>query len=158
MSDPFFNPVSDPARDFDLNAFLPYQLSAAANRTSRAFAERYRDEFGISIPEWRVLAHLNHAGAVSIRDIEARVDMDKSKVSRAASRLEGAGYITKETHGTDRRLLALRLTAQGHALVARVLPVAVAFQQEMLARLGDAGPGLARALDILLENGGGDGR
>lgn len=152
MPDPHSDLTSDPAADFDLNAFLPYRLSAAANRTSRAFAERYRDEFGISIPEWRVLAHLNHAGAVSIRDIEARVDMEKSKVSRAASRLEGAGYIRKEVHGTDRRLLALSLTPEGRALVARVLPVAIAFQQEMLERLGEAAPGLARALEVLLED------
>jgi len=151
-------PLPDPLRDFDLNTFLPYRLSAAANRTSRAFAERYREEFGITIPEWRVLAHLNHAGAVSVRDIEARVDMEKSKVSRAASRLEGAGYITKEVHGSDRRLLELRLTAEGQALVARVLPVAIAFQQEMLARLGVAASGLERALDILLDDGGRGGR
>ena len=151
-------PESDAVRNFDLNAFLPYRLSAAANRTSRAFAERYREEFGITIPEWRVLAHLNHAGAVSVRDIEARVDMEKSKVSRAASRLEGAGYITKEVHGSDRRLLELRLTAEGQALVARVLPVAIAFQQEMLARLGVAASGLERALDILLDDGGRGGR
>ena len=42
------------APDFDLNAFLPYRINAAASRISRAFAEKYRDEFGISIPEWRV--------------------------------------------------------------------------------------------------------
>ncbi len=154
MPDTSSDLVKNPVDDFDLNAFLPYRLSAAANRTSRAFAERYREEFGISIPEWRVLVHLNHTGAVSIRDIEARVDMEKSKVSRAASRLEGAGYITKEVHGTDRRLLELRLTAEGRALVARILPVAVTFQQEMLARLGEAAPGLVRALEILLDNEG----
>lgn len=145
--------MSDPASDFDLNEFLPYRLIAAANRTSRAFAERYREEFGITIPEWRVLAHLNHAGAVSVRDIEARVDMEKSKVSRAASRLEEGGYITKEVHDGDRRLLELRLTPEGRALVARLLPVAIAYQQEMMERLGEAAPGLERALDILLVGG-----
>jgi len=150
--------MPDPADDFDLNSFLPYRLVAAANRASRAFAERYRAEFGITIPEWRVLAHLNHAGAVSVRDIEARVDMEKSKVSRAASRLEEAGYITKQVHGTDRRLLELRLTPEGRALVARLLPVANAYQQEMLERLGDAAPGLVRALDVLLEGGARAGR
>ena len=56
---------------FDLDAFLPYQLAVAATRVSRAFAERYRAEFGLSIPEWRVLAHLSRSGAVSVREIEA---------------------------------------------------------------------------------------
>lgn len=139
--------------DFDLNAFLPYRLNAAASRISRAFSDRYREEFGISIPEWRVLAHLHQAGDVSVRDIEARADMEKSKVSRAASRLEAAGYITKAVNDADRRLLALRLTPAGHALVARVLPVARQFQEDMLRQLGDAAPGLDTALAVLLDGG-----
>lgn len=140
-----------PTPDFDLTAFLPYRINAAASRISRAFADRYREEFGISIPEWRVLAHLHHAGDVSVRDIEARVDMEKSKVSRAASRLEQAGYITKAVNEADRRLLALRLTPEGQALVARLIPVAIQFQDEMLAQLGPLAEGLDAALGVLLE-------
>lgn len=135
---------------FELNEFLPYRLIAAAQRTSRAFAERYREDFGISIPEWRVLAHINHAGAVSVRDIEARADMEKSKVSRAAKRLEEAGYITKQVDDGDRRLLQLRLTAEGRALLSRLLPVAMQFQADMLAHLGPAAEGLNTGLTVLL--------
>ncbi|PWE31553.1 MarR family winged helix-turn-helix transcriptional regulator [Pararhodobacter marinus] len=137
---------------FDLNEFLPYRLNAAASRISRAFSERYREEFGISIPEWRVLVHLHHAGDVSVRDIEARVDMEKSKVSRAASRLETAGYITKGVNDTDRRLLVLRLTDKGEALVARLLPVAMEYQDEMRARLGPLAEGLEAGLSALLSD------
>ncbi|WP_127106560.1 MarR family winged helix-turn-helix transcriptional regulator [Pararhodobacter zhoushanensis] len=137
--------------DFDLNDFLPYRLNAAASRISRAFADRYREEFGISIPEWRVLAHLHQSGDVSVRDIEARVDMEKSKVSRAASRLEASGYITKAVNTVDRRLLVLRLTPEGKALVARVLPVAMAFQAEMRTRLGPLVEGLEAGLNALLD-------
>lgn len=138
--------------EFDLNAFLPYRLNAAASRISRAFSERYREEFGISIPEWRVLAHLHHAGDVSVRDIEARVDMEKSKVSRAASRLQGAGYVSKAVNDADRRLLVLRLTPSGRALVARLIPVAMQFQAEMRAQLGAAAAGLDTALALLLRD------
>ena len=141
------------APDFDLNTFLPYRLNAAANRISRAFADRYREEFGISIPEWRVLVHLHHAGDVSVRDIESRVDMEKSKVSRAASRLEAAGYVSKAVNDHDRRLLALRLTDTGRNLVSRVLPIAMQYQDEMLNRLGTLAPGLNAALDVLLNDG-----
>jgi len=139
------------APDFDLNAFLPYRINAAASRISRAFADRYREDFGITIPEWRVLAHLHHAGDVSVRDIEARVDMEKSKVSRAASRLEQAGHITKAVNEFDRRLLVLRLTPEGRALVAQLIPVAMQFQDEMLAQLGPLAEGLGRALDRLAD-------
>lgn len=124
---------------FDLDDFLPYQLAVAAARVSRGFAERYREDFGITIPEWRVLAHLSAAGApVSVREIHARVDMDKSKVSRAAARLERAGLVAKAENAEDRRLVALTLTPSGAALVARIVPVALDWQAEMTARLGSA--------------------
>lgn len=137
--------------DFDLAAFVPYRLNAAAARVSRAFERRYRDEFGLSIAEWRVLAHLHAARGepVSVRDIEARVAMEKSQVSRAAQRLAEAGHIAKAAQAGDRRLLALSLTPQGRALMARLIPVALAFQAELMARLGPAAPGLAAALDAL---------
>ena len=141
---------SDPIADFDLNAFLPYRLNAAAARVSRAFAERYRAQFGISIAEWRVLAHLHHAGTVSVRDIEARTEMEKSKVSRAATRLEQAGYVTKAVNDADRRLVQLSLTPQGRALVARLLPVAIRFQAELRTRLGPRAEALDAALSVLL--------
>jgi len=136
---------------FDLHAFLPYRLAAAAQRVSRDFERRYRDDFGLTIPEWRVLAHLHAAqGApVSVRDIEARVAMEKSQVSRAATRLDGAGLIAKTLQDGDRRLVALTLTPQGQALMARLIPVALAFQAQLLDRLGPAAPGLAAALDAL---------
>ncbi|MDQ2066491.1 MarR family winged helix-turn-helix transcriptional regulator [Xinfangfangia sp. CPCC 101601] len=136
---------------FDLSAFLPYQLSVASARISRGFAERYRQEFGLSIPEWRVLAHLAGGDAVSVREIHARVDMDKSKVSRAAARLEEAGLIEKRAHAEDKRLLDMRLTAEGQALMARIVPIADAYQAEVLARLGGDAAAFRAALTRLLE-------
>ena len=138
--------------DFDLESFLPYRLAVAAARISRDFAERYRRDFGISIPEWRVLAHLAQSGAVSVREIHARVDMDKSKVSRAAARLEQAGYVTKCEHEADRRLVDLTLTPKGQHLVAQLLPIALAYQAEVMARLGPDGRHLEAALTILLKD------
>lgn len=137
--------------EFDLNEFLPYQLAAAAARVSRAFAERYRDEFGISIPEWRVLVHLAHSGSVSVREIHARVDMDKSKVSRAAQRLTEAGYVEKRPHAGDGRLIDLRLTAQGRGLVDRILPVAAEFQKDLLRSLGPDSEALRQSLKRIME-------
>lgn len=136
---------------FDLLTFLPYQLAVAASRVSRDFAERYRREFGLSIPEWRVLAHLSQAGSVSVREIHARVDMDKSKVSRAAARLEAAGWIAKRPHQTDGRLVDLTLTEAGRDLVARILPEARAFQADLEARLGPDADTLRRVLAALSE-------
>lgn len=134
---------------FDLSGFLPYRLARASAQVSRAFAARYREEFGLSIPEWRVLAHLSQAEAVSVREIHLRVDMEKSKVSRAAGRLKAAGLITKVANQTDRRLVSLGLTAAGRGLMARLVPVALEFQAEIERKLGAAAGGFAAGLAAL---------
>lgn len=137
---------------FDLSAFLPYQLAVAASRLSKEFAERYSAEFGLTIPEWRVLAHLAQSESVSVREIQARVEMDKSKVSRAAARLEAAGFIEKRENPDDRRLLDMRLTAKGHDLFARIVPIANGFQAELVKKLAqDAGAFQAGLLNLAVE-------
>jgi DNA-binding MarR family transcriptional regulator len=103
------------------------------------------------VAEWRVLAHLHAARGtpVSVRDIEAHADIEKSTASRAAARLAQAGLVARAAQDADRRLVALTLTDRGRALMARLIPVALAFQAELLAELGPAAPGLAAALDAL---------
>ena len=137
---------------FDLVGFSPYRLTVAAQRLSDAFARQYRDQFGISNPEWRVLVHLSQSDGTSVRDIEARVAMEKSKVSRAAKRLEKAGYISKKINETDRRLLHLHLTSKGQSLMTDLLPLADRFQQEIENHLGEAFAGLEAGLDKILED------
>lgn len=135
---------------FDLNAFLPYQLAVASSRISKDFAARYRAEFGLTIPEWRVLAHLAESDAVSVREIQSRVDMDKSKVSRAAARLEASGLIEKGAHPTDGRLLEMRLTPKGRHLFEQIVPIAAAFQAQILEQLGQDAPTFRQALQNLM--------
>lgn len=136
--------------DFDLEAFLPYQLSVLAARVSIEFSDLYKQKFGISIPEWRVVAHLSHAGTVSVREIHQRVNMDKSKVSRAATRLEVAGYVSKRVNGSDRRLVELELTQRGRDMVAELTPIALEYEASVLATLNDHAPGFRTALNKLL--------
>src|SRR5438105_1016632 len=50
---------------FKLEEFLPYQLSVTASSVSRLFAKHYADRFGLSIPEWRVLAVVGRFGTAS---------------------------------------------------------------------------------------------
>ncbi|HCQ64907.1 MAG TPA: MarR family transcriptional regulator [Rhodobacteraceae bacterium] len=123
--------------DFNLDDFLPYQLSELSRRVSAGFSRHYRDTYGISVAEWRVMAHLSQQEAVSVREIHRRVGMDKPKVSRAATRLEAAGYVTKVVNPQDRRLVELSLTRQGRDLIETLAPIASAYQARLMTALGD---------------------
>ena len=137
--------------DFELDDFLPYLLAEAAGKLSRELADIYRDA-GLSTPQWRVMVHLSYSGQVSVRDIERRVSMEKSKVSRAAARLETAGLVEKRADPADGRLVALSLTGQGHTLMARLLPRALEYQHQLEGLLGADLNGFRHALARLLNS------
>ena len=136
--------------DFDLTAFLPYRLAIAAAKVSRGFSGRYA-EFGLTIPEWRVLAHLSKGGVVSVRDIHAVVDMDKPTISRAATRLGAAGLVAKVDQPSDGRLVGLSLTDAGRALMGRLIPMALDYQAQVLKELGTRAAGLDQGLQAVME-------
>ncbi|MEM6891639.1 MAG: MarR family transcriptional regulator [Pseudomonadota bacterium] len=138
--------------EFDLNEFTPYRLAVVAQKTSEGLARIYRSRFGISIPEWRVLAHLVHAGDVSVRDIEARVAMEKSKVSRASTRLEQAGLIRKSTSKSDRRLISMSLTQKGKNLMSELLPLALDYQRHLEHLLASDFEDFEAGIDRLLKH------
>jgi DNA-binding MarR family transcriptional regulator len=132
--------------DFELDRFVPYLVSALASRLSAGLARVYETRFGITNAEWRVLAHLSANAKVSVREIHARVSMDKVKVSRAAARLEEAGLIRKQINQADQRLVELRLSARGRALFAEIAPLALAYEEEALSSLSEKERGSLRAL------------
>lgn len=138
---------------FELDDFLPYRLAVAASQVSRRFAALYEAEEGLTIPEWRVIAHLSQSGPVSVRDINARVNLDKSAVSRAATRLEQAGLLRKSSDENDQRLVALELTDRGRALMVRLGRIADAFQMELIQDLGDDALRLSQMLERLMVRG-----
>jgi len=136
--------------DFELETYVPYQMTVLAARLSDHLAKHYESKFGITIAEWRVLLNVGYSKQSSIRDIERRVSLGKSKVSRAASRLESKGYITKVTDEDDRRLLRLSLSKDGEQLLQELIPIANAFQSELKEVLSEHFDGLEAALAVLM--------
>lgn len=143
--------MSDSLPDFDLEKYLPYQFTVLAARLSAELAEQYKSKYDISIAEWRVLLNVGYSKDQSVRDIEKRVSLEKSKVSRAASKLQAKGYLVKNVDDGDRRLLKLVLTRKGSDLLRKLIPIAEAFQADLNQLLGAHRDELSSALDLLME-------
>lgn len=144
--------------DFLLEEFLPYRLSVAANRVSRLFAERYGAAFGLSIPEWRVMAVLGRFGRLPAREIAARTAMDKVKVSRAVALLMGRKLVLRKADRDDARLQWLELSAAGARMHAAIVPMARTLEEELLAGLApDEVAALRQALGKIADRLAGEG-
>lgn len=141
-----------PATALELEGFLPYRLSVLSNRVSGAIARVYSERFALGVTEWRVMAVLGRYPDLSASEVAQRTAMDKVAVSRAVASLLEAGRIERETHGDDRRRSVLRLSAAGQAIHGEVAPLALAFEQRLLAGMDAAERALLfRLLDRLDE-------
>lgn len=130
--------MTDPADDFDLQDFLPYLLNQAAEATSRGFQAAYRDRYGFTRTQWRVLANLGKFGAMTARDICAISHIEKTKVSRAVAALEQAGVLARAPSPTDGRAELLSLTERGRTIFADLGGLALAFDRQLRDTLGDS--------------------
>jgi DNA-binding MarR family transcriptional regulator len=121
-----------------LDAFLPYRLSVLANTISNDLARRYSARFGLSIPQWRVMAVLGTEADQSAGEIANRTRMDKVSVSRAVAALRRQGHLQRRTDRADRRRSVLRLTASGRHVYDQIVPLARSYEAELLAMLDSA--------------------
>ncbi len=141
-------PADASDRGFDLEEFLPYRLSVLSNRVSDAFARLYETRFGITIPEWRVIANVGRFGPISANGVCERSAMDKVTVSRAVQRLVDKGHLDRRTDAQDRRRSSLTLSPQGAAIYAEIVPMALRIQAALVADMDEAE---RRALDRLMD-------
>ncbi len=140
----------------ELAGFLPYQLSVTSNAVSSLIAERYRKRFGLKIPEWRVMAVLGASGkgggSMTQRGLTAATVMDKVAVNRAVKVLEDRGLIGRVPNPDDGRSHLLALTAEGRAIHAEVMPLALATERDLLGGLAAHEEAQLRQLLALLRD------
>lgn len=120
----------------NLEDFLPYRLAVLSHTISTTIAKTYESKFGVSIPEWRVIAILGRFPGLSAVEVADRTMLDKVAVSRAVTRLIKAGRIDREFADADRRRSILNLSAAGQEVHDEIAPLAMAFETELLQGIG----------------------
>lgn len=118
-----------------LERFLPYRLNRLADAVSRDFSRIYRERFGLTRPEWRVLAALGELGTMTATEIGSHSSQHKTKVSRAVAALEKRRWLTRATDGSDRRVERLTLTKAGQDAYSELVPLAREFEETLLGNI-----------------------
>ena len=124
-----------PTSRLKLDRFVPYRLSVLTNTISRALALGYAERFGLTIPQWRIVAVLGHDPDLSAVEVAKRTVMDKVSVSRAVTALESDGRLIRRVDSSDRRRSLLRLSAAGRAVYREIVPLARSYEMRLLSTL-----------------------
>jgi DNA-binding MarR family transcriptional regulator len=116
-----------------LQEYLPYRLSVAANAVSRVIARAYEDQFGLTIPQWRLMAVLGDEGALTQQSLCGRTLMDKVTVMRAAQGLTRRRLVKRLPNARDGRSHRLDLSQSGYELYQKVVPLALEYESQLFA-------------------------
>ena len=122
--------------DFELEHFLPYRLSLLTNTVSQGIAASYRDEYDISVIEWRILAVLGRYPGLTASEVTERTAMDKVTIHRAVKTLMQKNLLERKTDSEDRRRRRLCITAKrGREVLKKVIPRAREYEKRLLDTL-----------------------
>jgi DNA-binding MarR family transcriptional regulator len=135
-----------------LDRFLPYRLSVTSNLVSDRIARIYEALFALSIPEWRLIAVIAEAAAITQAEIGERTRMDKVTVSRAAIALVERGLLIRAPNPSDKRSHHLSLTSAGRDLYASIAPKALELESKIFSRFSreelDGFVAMLRRIDV----------
>ena len=134
-----------------LDSYLPYRLSVASNAVSRLIARAYEDRFGLTIPQWRLIAVLAEDGPLTQQAIGARTVMDKVTVSRATQGLVKRRLVERAPHDADGRSHHLALSKAGERLYSEISPVALEYEARLLQQFDPAAVAELKRVLLLLE-------
>ena len=124
------------SRKLNLQDFLPYLLNRAGLRIGVMFS-RDIEEFGVTLPMWRVLIELWHNGDHRLGELAERTSIDLSTLSRLLVAMQRKGLIVRRRSGLDGRALSLTLTRRGMELTERIVPHALHYEDIAMRRLSE---------------------
>ena len=109
-------------RILQLDTYWPYQLTVLADRISRRTARVVKEDAGLNLSQWRVLAAIAEVPGRTSVDVVTITPMDKGIVSRATKALLDMKLIVRKASQDDGRVSHLFLTSKGKALYQALIP------------------------------------
>jgi DNA-binding MarR family transcriptional regulator len=138
--------ASGPAADEELAT----RLRVAVTRLNRRL--RQQSLAGLSPAQASALGTVNRLNSPTLGELAAAEQVQPPTVTRLVSSLEVAGLVARETDDIDRRVVRVRITAEGRRTLQRIRTLKNAYLNRRLAALDPVEQELAEAMTNLLEH------
>jgi DNA-binding MarR family transcriptional regulator len=125
-------------KHLDFSRYIPFGLTAIANKIARSASRIYLLEFGVGINEWRIVANLRVNPGTTANAICQASALDKAAVSRSLKLLEETGHVLAAEDDGDVRRRTLHLTPKGDELHDRLIVLALKREARLLTGFSEA--------------------
>ncbi|MCW5732612.1 MAG: MarR family transcriptional regulator [Enhydrobacter sp.] len=124
---------------------LTYRLLRLSNTLGLYSNRRYRKDYGVTLPEWRVLSIIALLKSTSAGDIARALATDKAWVGLTVKKLGRRGFIDRSRDKQDQRRTLLGLTKHGKEVHDAIMANARRRQKRLLGALPDG------TVDVLID-------
>jgi len=118
-------------------------LCLYVQRAARALARRFDDvlrPFDLTNGQFSLLMSLNRPEPPAMGPVASLLAMDRTTLTAALKPLQRRGLVKVSQDPSDRRSRVLKLTAKGHNLLIRAVPVWERAHREVESLIPDADP------------------
>jgi DNA-binding MarR family transcriptional regulator len=104
--------------------FTAMRTIEVADALAAAVESNLRHQFGLSMGRFSLVTilHRYSESELTPSDLAQRAGVTRATVTGLLDGLEEDGLVERKAHSTDRRRVALQLTAAGKAFIARLIP------------------------------------
>jgi len=88
-------------------------------RATDLYSQKLRKTVGLTTPQLLVLRAVSELGDVSLGRIARELSVSQATVTTIVDRLEARSLVQRDRSAADKRLVHVRLTASGHAVLER---------------------------------------
>ena len=113
---------------YELTKSFPYALNRVGVRMGELFSRRLA-AYGLTLPMYRVLAALRQRAPQRLGELGEIVSVEPSTLSRLIGTMSRARLVTRARPEENARTVAIELTAKGRALVEKIIPIAMKFEE-----------------------------
>lgn len=128
---------------------LTYRLLRLSNTLGLYSNRRYRAEFDVTLPEWRVMSIIALLETTSAQEISRSVSTDKAWVGLTLQKLEKRGFVRRVSDKQDGRRTLVSFTRPGKEVHDAILANAKRRQRRLLGALGEDAETVYAAIERL---------
>lgn len=128
---------------------LTYRLLRLSNTLGLYSNRRYRAEFDVTLPEWRVMSIIALLESTSAQEISRSISTDKAWVGLTLQKLEKRGFVRRVSDKQDGRRTLVSFTRLGKEVHDAILANAKRRQRRLVGALGDDAETVFAAIERL---------
>lgn len=121
--------------NLDLDEYFPYLINRVGVALVTSFGADALGPDHLSIAMWRALVALSNNGGQRLVDLSSMTSIDVSTLSRMVTRLVRLGLATRMRSRKSEREIVVKLTPKGRAMLTRLIPIALRFEQAAIAQI-----------------------